>query len=145
MQGVQGRSGHDQGRNLRSLTFGAAKDYNQHGDKTRNGHPKLSRRELTLSVDLVHNDSPFLINPLFDIADIVFAIFHAPLEPVRALDDAVVLIHAFLELFELVIHERLCGFCAAASGREGADQRDAAGNQGYDDGFCHSGVYLSFF
>ena len=65
----------------------------------------------------------------------MFTIFHSPLEPVRALDDAVVLIHAFLELFELVIHKGLCGFCAAASGREGADQRDAAGNQGYDDGF----------
>ena len=76
--------------------------------------------------------------------DIVFAIFHAPLEPVRALDDAVVLIHAFFELFELVIHKGLCGFCAAASGREGADQRDAAGNQGYDDGFCHSGVCVPF-
>ena len=85
------------------------------------------------------------INTLFDVADIVFAIFHSPLEPVRALDDAVVLIHAFFELFELVIHKGLCGFGAAASGREGADQRDAAGNQGYDDGFGHSGVYLSFF
>ena len=85
------------------------------------------------------------IDPLLDIADIVFAIFHSPFENVRALDDAVVLIHAFLELFELVIHERLCGFCAAASGREGADQRDAAGNQGYDDGFCHSGMHLSFY
>ena len=83
------------------------------------------------------------IDPLFDVADIVFAIFHSPFENVRALDEAVVLIHAFFELFELVIHERLCGFCAAASGREGADQRDAAGNQGYDDGFCHSDMYLS--
>ena len=81
---------------------------------------------------------PLSIDPLLDIADIVFAIFHSPLEPVRALDDAVVLIHAFLELFKLVVHERLCGFCAAASGREGADQRDAAGNQGYDDGFGHN-------
>ena len=78
------------------------------------------------------------IDPLLDVADIVFAIFHSPLEHVRALDDAVVLIHAFLELFELVIHKGLCGFGAAASGREGADQRDAAGNQGYDDGFGHN-------
>ena len=77
------------------------------------------------------------IDPLFDVADIVFAIFHSPLEPVRALDDGVVLIHAFLEFFELVIHKGLCGFGAAASGREGADQRYAAGNQGYDDGFGH--------
>lgn len=59
--------------------------------------------------------------------------------------DAVVLIHAFLELFKLVVHKRLCGFRAAASGREGADQRYAAGNHGYDDGFGHSGMYLSFY
>ena len=85
------------------------------------------------------------IDPLFDVADIVFAIFHSPFENVRALDEAVVLIHAFLELFELVIHKGLCGFGAAASGRKGADQLDAAGNQGYDDGFCHSGVYLSIY
>lgn len=85
------------------------------------------------------------IDPLLDISDIVFAIFHSPLEHVRALNDAVVLIHAFLKLFELVIHKGLCGFCAAASGRKGADQRDAAGNQGYDDGFGHNGMYLSFY
>ena len=85
------------------------------------------------------------IDPLFDVADIVFAVFHSPFENVRALDEAVVFIHAFLELFELVIHKGLCGFCAAASGREGADQRYAAGNQGYDDGFCHSGMHLSFY